>query len=394
MAQPSALRTTPSANGLMGCQSAQWLHKPVVCYYASWAAYRPGRGQFNVEQIDPFLCTHLMYAFFGVNDSGAVTILDPWLDLDSGLGNIRRFNELRNRNPNLLTMAAVGGATVDPALFSKIAASATLRGAFARSARDFCLTHGFNGVDLGWEFPGLHDGDNANDKANFVLMLSVLAAELRSHGLLLTAALGASANIASISYDIRGIVPHLEFINLMAYDYNGAWNNFTGHNAPLFAGPSDQNDFQRILNVEHSVNYWLNQGAPASKLVLGVPAYGRSFTLSNPAVNGLRAPSVGPGLPGPYVQQYGYMAYHEICGHFLAVSNWQRVWEAVQRIPYGFLDRQWIGYDDRQSILEKCNFANSRQLGGMMMWAIDMDDFRGYCGTSYNLLKTINNCLL
>uniref|UniRef100_A0A182U402 GH18 domain-containing protein n=1 Tax=Anopheles melas TaxID=34690 RepID=A0A182U402_9DIPT len=97
----------------------------------------------------------------------------------------------------------------------------------------------------------------------------------------------------------------------MAYDYNGAWSNFTGHNAPLFAGPSDQNDFQRTLNVQHSINYWLSQGAPASKLVLGVPAYGRTFTLANSAVNGLRAPAEGPGRPGPYTSQYGYIAYHE-----------------------------------------------------------------------------------
>ncbi|XP_035912355.1 chitinase-3-like protein 1 [Anopheles stephensi] len=369
--------------------------KPVFCYYASWATYRPGRGRFDVDHIDPFLCTHLLYAFFGVDESGAVTVLDPWLDLEvnGGRANIRRFNELRQQNPQLRTLAAIGGATVHPTLFSQIAASASTRGAFAQNARDFCLTHGFDGVDVGWEFPAMHDGDTTNDKANFVLLLSELAVELRSRGLLLTGALAASQTIASISYDIPGIVPHLDFINLMAYDYNGAWNNFTGHNAPLFAGPSDQNDFQRMLNVDHSINYWLGQGAPLSKLVLGVPAYGRSFTLSNAASNGLRAPSDGPGLPGPYTLQSGYMAYHEACAHFLPGSGWHRVWEPVQRIPYGFLDSQWIGYDDRDSILEKCNYVNNRNLAGMMMWSIDMDDFRGYCGSQFNLLRAINDCL-
>ncbi|XP_041771501.1 chitinase-3-like protein 1 [Anopheles merus] len=369
--------------------------KPVVCYYASWSTYRPGRGQFNVENIDPFLCTHLIYAFFGVNDSGAVTILDPWLDLDSGRGNIRLFNQLRNQNPNLKTLAAIGGATVDRVIFSQIAASASLRSIFARNARDFCLTHGFDGVDLGWEFPAMHDGDTAPyDKRNFVLMLSELALALRSHGLLLTAALAASETIASISYDITGIVPHLDFINLMAYDYNGAWSNFTGHNAPLFAGPSDQNDFQRTLNVQHSINYWLSQGAPASKMVLGVPAYGRTFTLANSAVNGLRVPAEGPGHPGPYTSQYGYIAYHEVCGYLSSATGWHRVWEPIQKIPYTFSNDQWIGYDDRQSIWEKCNYANSQQLAGMMMWSIDMDDFRGNCGTSFTLLKTVNECLV
>ena len=28
----------------------------LVCYYGSWAVYRPGNGKFPVEEIDPFLC--------------------------------------------------------------------------------------------------------------------------------------------------------------------------------------------------------------------------------------------------------------------------------------------------------------------------------------------------
>lgn len=35
--------------------------KNLVCYYGSWAVYRPEGGKFPVENIDPFLCTHIIY---------------------------------------------------------------------------------------------------------------------------------------------------------------------------------------------------------------------------------------------------------------------------------------------------------------------------------------------
>jgi GH18 family chitinase len=56
----------------------------VVCYYGSWAVYRPGNGKFDVENIDPTLCTHLIYTFVGINTEGAVTILDSWNEIDKG----------------------------------------------------------------------------------------------------------------------------------------------------------------------------------------------------------------------------------------------------------------------------------------------------------------------
>ncbi|XP_050091373.1 chitinase-3-like protein 1 [Anopheles aquasalis] len=371
-------------------------NRPVFCYYASWSHWRPENGAFNVTNINAHLCTHLLYAFFGIDEEGKVQILDPWLDLedDFGIGNIRLFNELRLANPSLKTLAAIGGAHIESFLFSALAANPSARAAFAQNARSFCQEHGFDGVDIDWEFPGHHDGvDSSNDKTNFALMLQELATELHNYGLLLTAAVAASEPIASTAYDIPAIVPHLDFISLMTYDFNGAWNDVTGHNAPLHAGPSDQNDFQRMLNVEHSVNYWLRQGAPANKLLLGVPTYGRSLTLADREENGLRAPSVGPGPQGVYTREPGYIAYFEICFNFQPYSKWVRVWEVTQKVPYAFYNDQWIGYDDRESITEKCKFVIERGLAGAMVWTIDMDDFRGDCGPQFQLIQTLNVCL-
>lgn len=40
----------------------------VVCYFGSWATWRPGDGKFDVEDIDPFLCTHLIFGFAGLSN--------------------------------------------------------------------------------------------------------------------------------------------------------------------------------------------------------------------------------------------------------------------------------------------------------------------------------------
>lgn len=58
----------------------------VVCYYGTWATYRYGAGKFNVEDINPNLCTHLIYSFVGIDNQGTVVSLDTYLDLPDNYG--------------------------------------------------------------------------------------------------------------------------------------------------------------------------------------------------------------------------------------------------------------------------------------------------------------------
>lgn len=41
--------------------------KVVVCYVSTWAVYRTGKGSYSLENIDPNLCTHLIYSFAGLD---------------------------------------------------------------------------------------------------------------------------------------------------------------------------------------------------------------------------------------------------------------------------------------------------------------------------------------
>lgn len=59
--------------------------KRMVCYYGAWAVYRPGRGKFVVEDINPNLCTHLVYGFAKLEEN-EIRSYDPWEDLKDNWG--------------------------------------------------------------------------------------------------------------------------------------------------------------------------------------------------------------------------------------------------------------------------------------------------------------------
>jgi chitinase len=189
----------------------------------------------------------------------------------------------------------------------------------------------------------------------------------------------------------------LDFINLMAYDYHGSWNQRTGHNSPLFARQEQTGD-QLLLNQEATINTWVELGAPAEKLVLGLAMYGRTFTLKTKKMNGMNAPAADAGKSGPYTQAAGFLSYFEICK--LLKDGWSKEWNDEQKIPYAFKEDQWVGYDDPKSIKMKCEYAAKRKLAGAMIWSLDLDDFNGnMCSEGkYPLLATIkvnlSSCIL
>jgi len=52
-----------------------------MCYYTNWAGYRPNDGSFSIDDIDPQLCTHIIYSFAKVqgNDLAPTEGNDPGL---------------------------------------------------------------------------------------------------------------------------------------------------------------------------------------------------------------------------------------------------------------------------------------------------------------------------
>lgn len=83
---------------------------------------------------------------------------------------------------------------------------------------------------------------------------------MKPHDYLLSAALGASAATAALSYNIPEISKYLDILNVMVYDLHGPWDPVTGNNAPLFEGPSDVTAADKQLNADFIIKYWLSEG--------------------------------------------------------------------------------------------------------------------------------------
>ena len=95
-----------------GAQKGTGYNKAVMCYFGSWSVYRPGNGKFDVEDIDPFACTHLVFGFAGLDAfTNEIIALDPYNELEEnwGRGAFKRFTGLKKINPNLVTLLAIGG---------------------------------------------------------------------------------------------------------------------------------------------------------------------------------------------------------------------------------------------------------------------------------------------
>ncbi|XP_073960809.1 probable chitinase 2 [Choristoneura fumiferana] len=369
--------------------------KVVICYYGTWASYRTGLGKFEVTDVPTGLCTHIVYTFVGIDYSGTVQSLDLDYEENWGKGYLKKFNDLKKINPKLKIILAVGGFNEGSEKYSLMAANPTLRKNFINSAMAMVDQYGFDGFEVDWEYPNRGTSVyGTEDITNFTRLLKELRDELDKRGLLLTAAVTAVEKWASKSYDVRGISSYLDYVNIMGYDMYGAWDHVTGHNAPLHKGEGDEDESQdRVFSVDFALQYWLNQGCPPEKLVLGVPLYGRTFVLADDQIYGVRAPSNGPGLAGPYTQTRGLIGYNELCQK-LRVETWDVREDTLAKVPYAVQGRNWVSYDNSDSITAKVEYGLQFGIAGVMAWSIETDDFHGIChGEDFPLLRSINRAI-
>lgn len=386
--------------------------KVVVCYLSTWAVYRPGKGSYAIENFDANLCTHVVYAFVGLDiTQNAIRSLDPWQDLKDNYGKagFERINALKKTHPHLKVTLAIGGWNEGSKNYSIMAGDPMRRQMFVEQATSFIRKHNFDGLDLDWEYPTQRGGD-PKDRESFVLLVKELHNSFRKHNLILTSAIGASKAVIDEAYDVKELSKYLNYLHIMCYDYHGSWDRKVGPNAPL--------EDDQFLSVRFTIDYLMQLGCPASKLVVGLPFYGRTFKTHLDGNFGDE--SDDSGFQGPFTREDGFLGYNEICPLLSnKTSGWTKSWDEKTSQAFArYRDEDGVTkvvtYDSTRSIANKVRFVVKKNLAGAMVWSVDTDDFLGECepetdtfaeygndkgvklqiprriNTNYPLLRTIN----
>ena len=159
----------------------------------------------------------------------------------------------------------------------------------------------------------------------------------------------------------------LDWMNLMSYDYHGGWENRTHHHAPLFSGDG--------LSASASVDAYLEAGLPASKLLLGIPAYGRAWKNVPSTAFGLA--QAAAGLPqGTY--EVGVFDYKDLIQKIrLSPLVWVRHWDPVAQASWLYApsleNGLMVSYEDRQSLQAKLRYLRDKGMAGAMLWDLSSD---------------------
>ncbi|MBW0507677.1 hypothetical protein O181_047392 [Austropuccinia psidii MF-1] len=297
---------------------------------------------------------------------------------------------------------SVGGWT-GSTYISKLVANEDNRNKFSQSVLRVVKKYGFDGIDIDWEYPNVpgQDGNilSKDDSENLLKFLRLLRKTLGPKARLSAAVsvhgfMGPDNNYLK---DHKAYAEVLDFITIMAYDiYSPSSGELVGPNAPLFETCNDPN---MKYSAHQAVETWTSTGFPASKILLGLPAYGYQYTMpdsklteSNFSGNasltsqlftrfdkGASAPStqdqaaeVGPSKCGGPSENNWLFKDLINCGKLSAdgkqgSGGFLRHYDKCSKTPFLFnpSTKVLIAYDDPKSLARKAKFAHSKGLGGV-----------------------------
>ncbi|CZS88466.1 uncharacterized protein RAG0_00213 [Rhynchosporium agropyri] len=349
------------------CGGGNSAGKRSIGYYESWSNTRQCQS-VAPEDLNLSGFTHINFAF---------AFFDPtsfaMAPMDGKTGALySRFTALKSQG--VQAWISVGGwSFTDPGptrtAFSTMSSTSANRKAFVNGLIKFMDTYGFDGVDLDWEYPQSDDRGGATaDTANYVALVKDMSAAFGpKYGITVTLP---TSYWYLQHFDLVGMQSSVDWFNLMSYDLHGVWDAESKNIGPYIAPHTN------ITEIDLGLDLLWRAGITPDKVVLGQGWYGRSFTLKDSSCNipNGKCQFSGGANPGKCSNAAGILDLQEI-KDIVSSNSLTPTWDktaGVKWITWG--GNQWVSYDDDDTFKQKRDFANSRCLGGLMVWAMDQVD--------------------
>ncbi len=383
---------------------AQTPCREVVGYYPGWQWYDRSHA-VSPSTIKYHNYTILNYAFFSPKPDGWIVqtadsiwgdpiLLEGEMNWSTNQRDITTSIPYKAHQAGIKIMPSIGGWTLSEN-FSTIAASPTKRTLFAHSCNLLIKKYAFDGIDIDWEYPGYADhGGMPADKQNYTLLLRQVRDSLNSiqasvgKNLMLSVAVSAApSNMVNVEW--TNVSQIVDMINLMSYDFYGAFDSRCNHNSPLYA--TGGTGASAGFSLDEAVTSLMqNYGIPSNKITAGVAFYGRSQVCSTtPTLHGL---STGAVDNANFSTDEGSPQYFNIIPKI--GNGFTRYWDNVAKCPYiiSTANNSFVSYDDEQSIGLKAQYINSKNLRGAIIWEVTGDYIQAPNGSlTTPLADTLNH---
>ncbi len=329
----------------------------VTAYYAGWMQGNQWSFHLRPQNIDFDAVTHIIHFSLGPRADGTLETEGNGITEENS-GDLVTLAHKAGKK----VLICVGGWNSERGF-----AAATQRGMrerFIMNLLAFVKNRKYDGIDIDWE----------PVSREFVDQYGAFLQDLRkamkvvNPDLLLTVA----CNSAPEMY--ARVHPLLDQVNLMTYDYAGAWPGwFTWHNAPIYDGGARfPSNGQAPPSIHSHVQEFLDAGVPAQKLGIGIDFYGYVWNSGNGTpTGGVTAPRQTWNA-APWVKDN--VPYYQIMESFYERGVYR--WDSSAQAAYlsidkpGSADDRFVSYDDEMSVRRKLAYVREKGLGGVIIWEL------------------------